>query len=343
MAWTAPYDWSVGEVVTAAKLNEQLRHNMRYLKGLDEDVVIEDDINIGANKLKTTTLYIDEISPTVGGVRRISDNANMGWYISDLQFTSSLIAIVNALTIRAPNADNNYLALQARDNANTLVEIARLQGAADPYFRMTLPQVLLPGTAPGTLVEGHFWYLGADDKLYYRDASANIELVAINGPARGDILYRGAANWLNLAKGTAGYYLQQGADDPAWASGTENVYVASGNLTAGVQNAKIFSWQNTVVSGDILVFLVIVDITTGSTAAATIDVGEAATEVRSDNLMDGEALTNIASMNSIEGAGAASALGVRRVADDQWITGFEGNVDASTDLVGKYYILYALV
>ncbi len=50
MAWTAPYDWSVGEVVTAAKLNEQLRHNMRYLKGLDGDVVIEDDINIGANK-----------------------------------------------------------------------------------------------------------------------------------------------------------------------------------------------------------------------------------------------------------------------------------------------------
>ena len=28
MAWTAPYTWSVGEIPTAAKLNEQLKDNM---------------------------------------------------------------------------------------------------------------------------------------------------------------------------------------------------------------------------------------------------------------------------------------------------------------------------
>jgi len=40
----------------------------------------------------------------------------------------------------------------------------------------------------------------------------------IGSAARGDILYRGASAWLRLAKGTAGYVLSQGANDPAWSS-----------------------------------------------------------------------------------------------------------------------------
>ncbi len=35
---------------------------------------------------------------------------------------------------------------------------------------------------------------------------------------RGDLIYRGAATWERLAKGTEGYYLRQGANDPAWTS-----------------------------------------------------------------------------------------------------------------------------
>ena len=33
---------------------------------------------------------------------------------------------------------------------------------------------------------------------------------------RGDIIFRGAATWERLAKGTAGYFLGQGANDPVW-------------------------------------------------------------------------------------------------------------------------------
>jgi hypothetical protein len=40
----------------------------------------------------------------------------------------------------------------------------------------------------------------------------------IGSAARGDILYKGASGWARLAKGSAGYVLTQGADDPAWAS-----------------------------------------------------------------------------------------------------------------------------
>ena len=50
---------------------------------------------------------------------------------------------------------------------------------------------------------------------------------------RGDMVYRGASALERLPKGTAGYYLKQGANDPEWAevSGGDVVKLASGNLT----------------------------------------------------------------------------------------------------------------
>ncbi len=42
---------------------------------------------------------------------------------------------------------------------------------------------------------------------------------------RGDIPYRGAATWERLAKGTEGYFLRQGANDPAWASITKEFFI----------------------------------------------------------------------------------------------------------------------
>jgi hypothetical protein len=50
MGWTAPAaigtDWSVGEVATAAKMNSHLSDNLRYLKGLDGAVSIDDRLTI---------------------------------------------------------------------------------------------------------------------------------------------------------------------------------------------------------------------------------------------------------------------------------------------------------
>lgn len=122
----------------------------------------------------------------------------------------------------------------------------------------------------------------------------------------------------------------------------QNVRCASGVLTAGGQHAKIFSWQNTVVSGGILVHLILTHITTVSTAAAKINVGQAATEIESDNLIDGAALNTLGVRNSIAHPGT-NGKGAQYVADDEWITGFEDDSAASTDLVGKYYIFYTKV
>jgi len=122
----------------------------------------------------------------------------------------------------------------------------------------------------------------------------------------------------------------------------QNVRVVNGTLTDGIQHAKIFSWQNTEVSGDIIVWLVIVSIVTPSTAAAKINVGQAATEIESDDLMDAAALNVAGCVNSIIDHGT-NGKGAQYVADDEWITGFEDDSEASTDLVGEYYIFYTKI
>lgn len=122
----------------------------------------------------------------------------------------------------------------------------------------------------------------------------------------------------------------------------QNVRVASGTLTAGAIHTKIFSWQNTVVSGAIVVHLILIDVTTISTAAAKINAGQAATEIESDDMMDGAALNATGVRNSIIDGGA-NGKGAQHVADDEWITGYEDNSAASTGLVGKYYIFYTKI
>ena len=122
----------------------------------------------------------------------------------------------------------------------------------------------------------------------------------------------------------------------------QNARVVNGDLTAGVPHAKIFSWQNTTVSGDVLVWLALISVTTQSTASARINVGQAATEIESDDLIDGGSLAAAGTINSIIDAGT-NGKGAQYVADDEWITGYEDNTASSTGLVGEYYIFYTKI
>ena len=48
---------------------------------------------------------------------------------------------------------------------------------------------------------------------------------------RGDIVFKGASALTRLPKGTAGYYLKQGANDPEWSAvgaGASNAFLAEG-------------------------------------------------------------------------------------------------------------------
>lgn len=130
------------------------------------------DILLGANKLKTTTNYLYEEVTSGLSLKKISDNTRVRLKLSTLEFYTSLQAQASGLIIGAQPSNDAYLLGQAYDNDNALVETDRRQGAADPYFQMTLPMVLKPGSAPGTPVEGHLYYDNTAKILKFRDASA---------------------------------------------------------------------------------------------------------------------------------------------------------------------------
>jgi len=72
MAWTTPQDFTTGEIVTAAKLNTNVRDNTRYLKGLDGDVTLDDDLVLPADPTSdshaTRRKYVtDTFLPLAGG------------------------------------------------------------------------------------------------------------------------------------------------------------------------------------------------------------------------------------------------------------------------------------
>uniref|UniRef100_A0A6M3JR13 Tail protein n=1 Tax=viral metagenome TaxID=1070528 RepID=A0A6M3JR13_9ZZZZ len=56
MSWTAPRTWTAGEIVTAAIMNSAVRDDLRFIKGLDGTVVLEDGLNLGANELTINSL-----------------------------------------------------------------------------------------------------------------------------------------------------------------------------------------------------------------------------------------------------------------------------------------------
>ena len=72
MAWTAPRDWVVGEVVTEDMMDEQVKGNLRYLKGLDGVITLSDALILpdGAGYYLhipiLTTAQRDALTPTAG-------------------------------------------------------------------------------------------------------------------------------------------------------------------------------------------------------------------------------------------------------------------------------------
>lgn len=96
---------------------------------------------------------------------------------NDIQFAS------DAAIIRANNNDDDYLIFQARDNGNTTIEVARLAGAADPYFSM------------GGSQQWKFYNSGivyADSVLFMGDSNTTAE--AVVGITTGIQIDQGAAD-----------------------------------------------------------------------------------------------------------------------------------------------------
>ena len=89
-----------------------------------------------------------------------------------VRINPNLLLATDGLQVTTGDADNRNVQFHARDNGVGLVEIARMQGAADPYWQMTTAMRLNPVAQPGTLVEGHFWYDSSAKKLKFYNGTA---------------------------------------------------------------------------------------------------------------------------------------------------------------------------
>jgi len=113
------------------------------------------DVTIGANKLKTTSILLKELTSDYLIVKNSGDTAAKGIYASVVAYSAELLADTSGASFDAANSDGAYLGIKARTTGSTLTEIARLVGAASPYFKFTLPPVLPATARPGTPVAGH--------------------------------------------------------------------------------------------------------------------------------------------------------------------------------------------
>ena len=185
MAWTAPFVWTAGYVVTAAKLNEQLYYNMRYLKGLDGAATFESDLTV--------------------------DNL-----------------------ITAGNVDGVDVSAHKAGTAK-----AQHTGGAGDHTHQSA------GAEGATIDHG----LGITGASLLDDDHTQYVLRSLLS-TRGDLAFKGAAVWERLAKGTAGQYLQQGANDPAWAAAPSALTVAETEVFAG-NSPGASAWTDLDLSGTV--------------------------------------------------------------------------------------------
>jgi len=94
------------------------------------------DVYIGANKILTTDLLLRQGDANTFYIRNSADDTFKYLYLSRLYFLSGLFCNTNASTLDASANDDDYFTFRAKDNGAAIAEVARLQGAADPYFSM---------------------------------------------------------------------------------------------------------------------------------------------------------------------------------------------------------------
>jgi hypothetical protein len=111
-------------------------------------------------------------------------------------------------------------------------------------------------------------------------------------------------------------------------------------LTANDAAAGIFTWSNNEPVA-VIVTKVLIDVTTGSSAACSISVGQAATPVLSSNLIDTLSVATVGTFDNITDKGTNGKTR-QRVVPGQVVTGSTAS-GASSGLVGNVYLDYVLV
>lgn len=117
----------------------------------------------------------------------------------------------------------------------------------------------------------------------------------------------------------------------------------TGALAAVDTGGGIFSWQNPE-SGYILVRHVVLNVTTKTSAACTVDVGTTATSATtsSDNLIDGKDINAATGIFTNDESAGTNGKPQKRLAPGKWVTASVAS-GASAGLVGTYEIYYEVL
>jgi hypothetical protein len=118
------------------------------------------------------------------------------------------------------------------------------------------------------------------------------------------------------------------------------VKIAKVPLAAVDTGGGVFSWANPE-AGDIIVERVILDITTQSSGACTVDVGTTASGATTsiDNLIDGLSVASAAQVADNLGNAGSNGKTRQRLATGKWVNGSVAS-GASAGLAGYAYIHY---
>lgn len=121
------------------------------------------------------------------------------------------------------------------------------------------------------------------------------------------------------------------------------VKVARVALAAVDTAGGVFAWQNPEASA-VLVHRVLLDVTTKTTGACTLDAGMTATSATTlaDNLIDGQDINAATGVfDNIDNQGT-NGTSKQKVAAGKWVTGSVAS-GASAGLVGFAYIFYTII
>ena len=113
-------------------------------------------------------------------------------------------------------------------------------------------------------------------------------------------------------------------------------------VALAIASTNVLSWANPE-SSDIIITRLVVNVTTASTGASTIDFGTTATTATtsSDNLIDGVSGASIAALDNLQDAGT-NGKQLQKLASGKWVTGTQASGDI-TGIVGFAYIHYFVV
>lgn len=140
---------------------------------------------------------------------------------------------------------------------------------------------------------------------------------------------------------------------------TENLYIDGVEVTASAANLNrsmkkvtgalaavdtgggIFSWQNPE-AGAILVHHVVLNVTTKTTGACSVDVGTTATNATtsSDTLIDGKDINAATGIFTNDESAGTNGKPFKRLASGKWVTASMVAGGATAGLVGTYEIYY---